>query len=119
MKEPVDLQEPFSIEAKYRIFLCQEAVVAQAVERLRESLFDVDTELVLEVVRFDIAELHLKNELADHALFRSRRECARNRQLARAQPSGVALEVRLVLEMRPADVRERCDAQSEHICAAP
>src|SRR6185436_7471577 len=88
-------------------------------ERGSESLPHVDPELPPEILPVDVPELHLQDELPDHALILSRRESAINRKVSLVDPVDVWIPIVFVLKMRTVDMRERSHAQPDHIGAGP
>src|SRR2546429_1706494 len=82
IQQRVYLQQTFAVQPHIVAVRRQEPFVPKLAERTGESLLDVDAELALEVGALDMAALHLKNQLTDHALFGSGRQRTVNRKLA-------------------------------------
>src|SRR5262249_61656059 len=61
----------------------------------------------------------LQSQLADQPLFGRQRQRAPERQLAALQDLDILLEFAQVLEMDAVEMRERRNAESDHIAAVP
>src|SRR5207247_6065419 len=98
---------------------CQKPSMPQFVESIAEPPPDVDPELALEILAIDMPALHLQNQLANHALFRRRRQRAVNRKLACLKFVDIGLEFVLVLKMGTAYVGEGRHTQADQVRARP
>src|SRR4051812_25823869 len=74
VQQPVDLKQSVAAQAQDIFIDPQKAALLQLPKLGREAVADVDPELVGEVVAFDAAQLHLKDEFPNHALFFGRRQ---------------------------------------------
>src|SRR5258706_777019 len=106
-QQPVYLKQTLAAETENVALGAEKALVTQSAEGLSEALLNIHAEFVLEVRTVDVPEFHLKNELPDHALFRSRRHGAIDRQILLPDLLDVGLEFVFILKMRAADMRER------------
>ena len=73
MKQPVDLQQAVSVQLQTIFIERQKTSIPQLTEWLGKSLFNIDSELVLEVCSVNAAKFHLKNQFPDNELFPGRR----------------------------------------------
>lgn len=73
MKQPVDLQQAVAVQPQTVFIELQKASISQLPESIGKSLFNIDSELALEICSVNVAEFHLKNQFPDHALFPGRR----------------------------------------------
>src|ERR1035437_1727384 len=118
-QQPVYLQQPVAVQQQVLRVHPQKALFLEMVERGRKPLAHVYTELPLEVLTVDVPELHLKNELPNHALFLGRRKRAIDREDPLVDAVDVGVPVVFVLKMSAVDVRERSHAQADHVGAGP
>src|SRR5438445_13134608 len=118
-QQPVYLKQALAAETENVALGVEQALVTQSAEGLGEALLDIHAEFVLEVRTVDVPEFHLKNELPDHAFFRSRCHRAIDRRIPLPDLLDVGLEFVLILKMRTADMRERRDTEPDHIGASP
>ena len=104
VQQLVDLEKRFAIEPQTAVVKREKALFVQLSKARCEPFLRVNTKLPAEVVAADMAELHLQNELANHAFFMRGSKGSVNGKLSFLQPSEVRSPVVLVLEVRPTDV---------------
>src|SRR5437660_9505297 len=119
VQQPVHLQQPLAAQAQRIVVDAQKSALLQRAELLGEAAENIDSEFVLEVAPLDASQLHLEDEFPDHPLLGRWGERPINRKPALPHFRDVWAELMLVLEMRAADVRERRDAQTDHIGPGP
>ena len=69
MQQLVDLEKRFAIEPQTAVIKREKALFLQLSEARCKPFLRVNTKLPAEVVAADMAQLHLENELANHAFF--------------------------------------------------
>ena len=104
MEQFVDLEKSFAIESQTAVIKREKALALQFAQARCEPFLRVNTKLPAEVVSADMAELHLQNELANHAFFMRGSEGPVDGKLSFLQLSEVWRPVVLVLKVRAADV---------------
>src|SRR5215468_8529242 len=115
----VNLQQPAPREFDRSIVAPEHLFLAQPLINGLKLLPDVNVEFAAEISGVERAGLELQNHFADQPLFWRQRQRAPERQLAASQKINVILEFAQVLEMDAVEMRERRDAESNHIAAMP
>src|SRR5262245_25892855 len=118
-KKMVDLQQPTPREFDRPVVAPEQFFPAQPLVCGFKLLPDVDVELAPEIRGVEGAGLELQNHLADQPLSGRQRQRAPEGQLAALQRLNILLEFAQVLEMDAVEMRERRDAESDHIAAMP
>src|SRR5262249_3370248 len=113
----VNLQQPAPSEFDRSVIAPEEFLAAQALVSRLKLLPDVNVEFAAEIRGVERARLELQNHLADQSLFGRQRQRAPERRLAALQRLNILLEFAQVLEMDAVEMRERRDAESDHIAA--
>src|SRR5262245_42306154 len=98
-QQPVYLKQPVAVQQQVFRVHAQKTLVLQMFQGGRETLAHVYAELPLKVLPVNLPELHLKNELANHALFVGGRECAVDREEPIVDAVDVRIPIVLVLKM--------------------
>src|SRR5687767_3170514 len=119
MKQPVHLKK--SIACQLQAFRAEpkKTFRLQMLQRSIEAALHIDSELLLKIRVVHMAEFHLEHELPNHTLVLVRRERPPDRERALMHLLDIRIPVMLILIVRAADVRERGDAEPDHIGAAP
>src|SRR5262245_58289290 len=115
----VDLQQPAPREFDRSVIAPEQFFPAQPLISGLKLLPDVNAELATEIRGVERAGLELQDHLADQPLSGRQRQRAPERQLAALQDLDILLEFAQVLEMDAVEMRERRNAESDHIAAVP
>ena len=104
MEQFVDLQKSFAIEPQTAVIKREKALALQFSQARCKPFLRVNAKLPAEVVAADMTELHLQNELSDHAFFMRGGEGPVDGKRAFLKLREVRRPVVLVLEMGASDV---------------
>src|SRR5262245_16285977 len=118
-KKMIDLQQPAPREFDRSVVAPEQLLPAQPLISGLKLMPDVNVELAAEIRGVERAGLELQNHLADQPLPGRQRQRAPEWQLSALQRLNIILEFAQVLEMDAVEMRERRDAESDHISAMP
>src|SRR5208337_4780396 len=111
--------ETVAVQAHDAVLDPAEAPITQQAQWLGETLADIHSEFLQEIIAAGLAQLELENELADQPLVGGGCQRAVHRPLARLDGVDVWLEIVVVLVMRSLQMAEGSDAQADQVGPRP